>query len=102
MADQLQLDYYNTLLATEAGRRVYYNIKKTALTWFRTKDVALSADEARAQCVLDAFVMQLSEKCGINTPEAEMKMLAYEAVVAAAALEEKTAEPKQTDLHKVE
>ena len=78
-----------------------YDIRKTALTWFRTKDVALSADEARAQCVLDEFIMLITERCGLNTPEAEMMMLNYEAAAAAAMLEEQKKEPKKTDLHEI-
>ena len=101
MDKQLQLDYYNTLLSTEAGRRVYFDLRKTCLTWFRTKDVALAPDEARAQCVLDEFVMLISEKCGINTPEAEMKMLEFEAAVAASMLEEQEKETAKTDLHEM-
>lgn len=94
-----QLDYYNTFLANKAGRRVKFDLIKTALTWFREKDRPVAADEARAQCVLDEFAMLIDERCGINTEVAEMQMIGYQAVVAAGQLEKGKEPEEDKDLH---
>ena len=93
-----QLDWYNTLLATAHGRRVLYEIRQMGLTWFRADDKDMTADEAAGQCVLDDFIMRLSEKCGIKTPEAEMRMIEYEAEIVASLLETGDDEPESTNL----
>ncbi len=93
-----QLDYYNTLLASETGRKVYADLKKMGYTWFRKLGVDINPEERMMQCVLDEFVMKITENCGINNPDAEMKMLAAEAKVAATELEKTSPEPIKRDL----
>lgn len=94
-----RLDYYNTLLASKAGQKVLFDLRKTLLTWFRKKDGPVTADEAKAQCVLDEVVMLLDEKCGIDTEDAEMQMIGSMATIAAAQLEKGEEGPEDRDLH---
>lgn len=84
---QLQLDYYNTFLSGEAGRRVLFNLQQKGFTKFRD-GTPMSPSEAFAQCMIDEFVMQILEQCGINTPETQMKVIEAQAAIAAAAIDE--------------
>jgi len=97
-----QLDYYNTLLSSKAGQRVKFDLQKLILTWFRKPDRPMTADEARAQCMLDELAMLIDAKCGIDNEEAEMEMIGHQAVVAAARLEREEPEPEDVDLHKTQ
>ena len=94
------LDFYNTLLATESGRRVWAEMRKIANMWFRAEP-PIKEHEAFAQCVLDEFILRIEEKCGLNTPETEKIILEAHAKAAAAALEVEKIEPENTDLHNI-
>ena len=95
-----QLDWYNTLLANKTGRKVLFELREILHTRFRRKDMPISPETALAQCILDDTVMLISEKCGIDTPEAEMRMLEAEASVAASMLDAgKKEEQEDVDLH---
>ncbi len=98
----LRLDYYNSLLASESGRRVYYDLQRMAHLWFRAggdEAANMSEPEALAQCVLDEFMMRIAERCGIDSPEAEMKMITYQAQMAAESLDIEESEPEKKNLH---
>ncbi len=94
-----QLDWYNTFLASESGQRVLFDLRKILWTRFRSKDQAIEPHQALAQCILDDMVGMISEKCGINTEAAEMKMIGFEASVAAAMLDEEKEKPEDVNLH---
>ena len=94
-----QLDYYNVLLASEAGRRVKFDLQHTMRTWFRKDDRDMTIDEAFAQCKLDELAMLIDAKCGTGSAEAEMQMIGYQAAVAAALLDKEEERPEDIDLH---
>ena len=60
----------------------------------------MTNEEALAQVTLNSFVALISANCGLDTPEAEMTMIGYEAAVAASVLEQKQkgGEPPKKDL----
>ncbi len=99
-----QVDWYNVLLSNARGRAVLLELRSMCITWFRAdKDKPLTPDEAYAQCVLDELVMKIDEKLGLNTAEAEMKMIEHQAVVCAEQLREQSKKQKPEDkgLHDV-
>lgn len=100
MATQLQRDYYITFLASEAGRRVKADLTEKAINRFRDGK-PMTPDEARAQCVLDEFILQIDESCGLAGPDAKMRMLEYQAIVSADMLEHEPEEQEKEDLHKI-
>lgn len=93
-----QLDWYNTFLASKSGQKVYFELRQILTLRFRRKDQEIEPHHALAQCCLDDLAMLISEKCGINTAEAEMQMIGYEATVAATMLEIEKKQPEKTDL----
>lgn len=100
----LQVDWYNTLLSTAAGRGVLLELRQMCITWFRADPHnPLTTDEAYAQCILDEFVMKIDTRLGIDTPEAELKMIEHLATVSAAVLQERSQEQKteKKPLHEV-
>ena len=99
------VDWYNTFLLNERGRKVLLELRSMLLTWFRSDELQpLTSDEALAQCTLDSLSMKIDEKLGINTPEAEMKMIEHMAVVSAEVLRERSKEqgPEPKGLHDVD
>lgn len=98
-----QLDYYNTLLAGKAGKRVFLDVKKMLITWFRQEGQApLTAEEALAQCTLDNVVMMLEAKCGIDNEMAEKMMIDSMAAVSDAMLKIENKKPEKPDLHNID
>lgn len=89
-----QLDWYNTLLATESGRKVFFELRMMVYTWHQKKKV-----EPVAQCALDSLILMIREKCGINTEDAEMRLIEYEAAIAASLLDKEEPKPQDVNLH---
>lgn len=79
-------DWYNTFLANKTGRKVMFELRQKLYNRFRQEDQPISPETALAQCILDDTAMWISEKCGIDTEEAEMQMIDYEAATAAASM----------------
>lgn len=96
-----QLDWYNTFLSNDSGKKVLFELRQILTTRFRAEGLPISPETALAQCILDDTVMLIDERCGINTQEAEMEMIDAQAIVAAAMLERQEEEEKEdVDLHK--
>lgn len=91
-------------MANKAGQRVKFNLQQRMRTWFRKEDRDMTIDEARAQCALDELAMEIDANCGIDSEETKMKMIGYQAIVAAARLEqeEQEQESEDVDLHKTQ
>lgn len=94
-----QTDWYNTFLASKSGRAVYFELRTILHTRFRVDGQVIAPQQALAQCVLDDLALMIEEYCGINTPDAEMKMIGYQAAVAAEALGPKNDKKADNDLH---
>ncbi len=99
------VDWYNTFLSNDRGRKVLLELRSMCITWFRAdEDKPLAPDEAYAQCILDELVLRIDAKLGIDRVEAEMKMIEHMAVVAAEVLGERSKEqgPEPRGLHDVD
>ena len=94
-----QLEWYKTFLADKTGRAVLFELRTIMCTRFRQKDQPITPEVALAQCVLDDTVLLISERCGIDTPAAEMRMIEHEAAVAASMLDLDKKGPVDKDLH---
>ncbi len=97
-----QLDWYNTLMARPAGRRVFYEIRQKLSLRFRDPETEVSPESALAQCVLDDTLLWMSEQCGIVDEEAEMALIEAEAAICAAQIDKKKEKPEDKDLHEVD
>ena len=77
-----QLDWFNTFLNTESGRRVWFELQQVVCEWY--KDRPPNPD---GQYVLDELIKMIRENCGLNTAEAKMELIKHESSIAAGLLD---------------